>query len=368
MTTLELGRSTPPVHLVGWAASPGPLSYSNADLCEIFGFPREVAAAVEGKIGTRFRRSCVDLRTKQQLVAASTMAFAASAQALLVAELPPRAVQAVIGVGTIADYFCPPTSVRVAKLLGLDRALTFDLMGGCGAFAQGLFLAAQLLASGHVETALVVAAEPLTRHLWTVRRTWEAFAFGDGAAAMVLSTRHRGPFILRRCAVETVADLDGCRDEIMIIPVLGDVLPPLFTCADYVDPALPASEWPDRHRTLHRADLAARFGARHMAAATEAISAGIERAAIYLCPHQPSRVVLDAVRSQLGLSSAQVAMINRDFGNLSSASSPTAFCVRFAEGAAQYPWTVLAPVGTGLTCGAALFERVGVADDGRHGT
>lgn len=367
MTILELNRSRP-VHLVGWGAMPGPLRYSNAEVCEIFGFAPEVAEEVERKIGTCFRRSCVDLRSKQQLVAASTMAFAAAAQALLVADLPPQAVQAVVGVGTIADYFCPPLSVRVQKLLGLERGLTFDLMGGCGAWAQGLFLAAQLLDAGRVETVLVVAAEPLTRHLWTVRRTWEALAFGDGAAAMLFSARHQGPFALRRCAVETVADLDGCRDEIMTIPVLGDVLPPLLAHSERVDPALPHIAWPDTHRTLHRADLAARFGAHHMAAATAAISDGIERAALYLCPHQPSRVVLDAVRRQLGLSEAQVAMINRDLGNLSSASSPTAFCVRFDAGPASHRWTVLAPVGTGLTYGAGLLERVGTpAGDKPHG-
>jgi hypothetical protein len=68
--------------------------------------------------------------------------------------------------------------------------------------------------------------------------------------------------------------------------------------------------------------------------------------------------VLDALREELQLDPSQVAVTNPDLGNLSSASSPTAFCVRFAEGPAQYSWTVMAPLGTGLTYGAALLERV----------
>jgi 3-oxoacyl-[acyl-carrier-protein] synthase III len=69
-------------------------------------------------------------------------------------------------------------------------------------------------------------------------------------------------------------------------------------------------------------------------------------------------VILDAVRERLQLDPAQLAVINPDFGNLSSASCPTAFSVRFDQGPAQYPWTVIAPLGTGLTYGAALLERV----------
>ena len=358
MTILDLSDERP-IYLAGWGAMAGPLRYSNAEVCEAFGLPAAVAAEVEEKIGTRFRHSCTDLRTKEQLVAASTMGSKAAAMALETGGLSADAVQAVIGLATVPDYLCPSLAVRVQKLLGLSGGLTFDLLGGCGAWGQGMFLAAQLLHSRAVETALVVSAEPVTRVIWTMRRAWEVLAFGDGAAAMVLSTRHQGPFILRRCGLDTVADLGGCRDEIISLPVLGEVLPPLLARSDRVDPELPPVSCPDAYRLVHRADLAAKWGAHYMAAAVEAISEGIDRRELYLCPHQPSRVVLEAVQQRLGLPGEQVALINPEFGNLSSASSPTAFCERFAEGPARHRWTVLAPIGTGLTYGAALLERVG---------
>ena len=55
------------------------------------------------------------------------------------------AIEAIVGVSTVLDYFAPSNSVRVQKRLGLDSGLTFDLIGGCGVLAQGIFQAVQLL-------------------------------------------------------------------------------------------------------------------------------------------------------------------------------------------------------------------------------
>ena len=361
MKILELNDS--PIHVSGWGAAPGPLRYSNAEVCDIFGFDPGVADQVERKIGTRYRHACVDLRARRQLVTAADMAHEAARAALARASLTVADLDAIIAVGTVPDHYCPPNSVRLQKLLGIEAGLTFDLYGGCGLWGQATFLAAQLLQAGTVETVLVVATEPLTRQLWTMRRTWEVLAFGDGAAAMIFSRRHRGPFHLRRCGAGTAGNLGSDSkpiwDEIMIVPALGPVLPPVLASDNRFDPALPPSGYPDEYRTSHRADLAARWGAHYMATAVEQITAGIDRGDIYLCPHQPSRVVLDAVQAKLALDPAQIAVINPDFGNLSSASSPMAFCQHFEDGPDRYPWTVLAPVGTGLTYGAALLERVG---------
>ena len=361
MINLDLSDAQP-IYLCGWGHFSPPLRYTNAEVCEALGLPPTVAAQMEQRIGTRFRRTCVDLGTKQQIVAASTMAYEAASLALQRAQLPPTAVQAIVTVSTILDYFCPSNSVYVQKRLGLNAGLTYDLVGGCGAWAQGLMLAAQFLHSGLAETILVIAAEPLTRQLWTSRRAWEALAFGDGAAAMLFSTRHPGPFVLRRCVLNTVGSLDGCRDEVMTIPVLAPILPPLLVENDRVEPGLPHVDFPDAYRSTQRPDLAAKFAPRYMAEAIKAVIAGIPLRDVYICPHQPSRVVLDALREELQLDPSQVAVTNPDLGNLSSASSPTAFCVRFAEGPAKYPWTVIAPLGTGLTYGAALLERVRDAD------
>jgi 3-oxoacyl-[acyl-carrier-protein] synthase-3 len=355
---IDLDRSAD-VFLTGWGSVAGPLRYSNSEVCEILSLPAEVASGVEEKIGTRGRHSCVDLVARRQVLGGAALGFGAAARALARAGLDASSVDAVIACSTLPDHFCPPYAVAIQKLLGVDRGLTFDQYGGCGAFAQAFFLAATLLVQGTAQTVLIVASEVLTRHLWNVGRAWEALAFGDGAAAMILSTGHEGPFRLRRCLIETTSDLGGCRDEIMEIPAVAEVPPPV-TRGPQPIAGVPASSFADLYRILHRADVAARWGSHYMAEGIEAVCRDlVEPAEVYICPHQPSRVVLDKVRHRLGIGENRFASINAEFGNLSSASSPTAFCEKFDEGPAVAPYTVLAPVGTGLTYGAALLERVG---------
>jgi 3-oxoacyl-[acyl-carrier-protein] synthase-3 len=354
---LDLGRESR-VHLVGWGAVAGPLRYSNAEVCEILGLPPEVGVGVEAKIGTRQRYSCVDLTNRRQVLGGSALGFSAAARALARAEITAGSIDAILASSTLPDHYCPPYAVAIQKLLGLGRGLTFDHYGGCGAFAQAFFHGVVLLLQGVADTVLVVASEVLTRHLWNVRRPWEALAFGDGAAAMILSVG-RGPFVLRRCLLETAGDLDGCRDEIMQIPALAEVPPPSGQDRFEPEGPVPASSFPDLYRIVHRADLAARWGSHFIAEGVEAVCREIvDPSEVYLCPHQPSRVVLEKVRARLGIAAARMAAINGEFANLSSASSPMAFCERFDEGPAVSRYTALAPVGTGLTYGAALLERV----------
>lgn len=366
MRSIELNGERP-IFLVGHGGIAAPLRYSNAEVAAKLHLGDDVAQEVERRIGTRWRCSVTDLETREQVVAASTMAFEASACALAAAGLPPAAVDCIISTGTILDHFCPSIAVRVLKLLeGRETALTFDLTGGCGTFGSAMFLAVQLLRAGVVETALVVAAEPLTRLLWMVRRRFEALLFGDGAAAMLLSTRHAAPLVVRRCVLDTVADLGGRRDEIMTVPVVGcGAPPPLLAHDDRVEAGMPDAGCPDAYRAIHDAKLAATWGAHYMAEAVASVTTGVDRTDLYLVPHQPSRVVLDAVRATLGLSADQVASINESHGNLSSASVPMAFAERFADGPARHRWSVLAPVGTGLTVGATLVENTSWCQRGR---
>ena len=63
-------------------SAPAPLRYSNSDICDIYGWAREVGELIAQKIGTFFRYSCVDFRTRKQVVSAGDMAFEAARLAL----------------------------------------------------------------------------------------------------------------------------------------------------------------------------------------------------------------------------------------------------------------------------------------------
>lgn len=336
MLTVTLDRA-PEIHLVGWGAAPAPVRLDNDAMCRLLGLPAALATQVEEMLGTRWRHTCMDFAAGRQVAAASDLAADALRAALVEASLPASALEAIIGASTLPDHSCPSLAVAAQKALGLAGGFTLDCTGGCAAWGHALVVALQLLASGTVRTAAVVATETLTRHVRRVQRPWEALAFGDGAAAMILSTCQRGPFAVRRYVADTVADLGGCRDEIMTVPLAagpGDAAP-----------------------IAHRADLAATWGAHYLAHGVAAVTTDIERATIFLCPHQPGRRVLDSARATLGLAPDQVATINAETGNLSTASSGTAFCHRLHAGPARFPWTVIAPIGTGLSYAAVLLER-----------
>ena len=124
--------------------------------------------------------------------------------------------------------------------------------------------------------------------------------------------------------LEAAHALGGCRDEIMEIPAVAEVPPPV-TRGPQPIAGVPASSFADLYRILHRADVAARWGSHYMAEGIEAVCRDlVDPAEVYVCPHQPSRVVLDKVRHRLGIGENRFASINAEFGNLSSASSPTA--------------------------------------------
>jgi len=348
-----------PIYLSGWARERAPLTYSNADVARLFGVDSAVVANVEAKIGTQSRFCGTDLKARRQVVAAATLGAAAADGALRRAKCRVDDVDVILGCTTILDHMCPSLAVRALKALGGTRpTLTIDLYGGCGSTATALFLAGELLRSGTAESVLIVTAEVLTRQLWLVRNPFELFLFGDGAAALLLSRRKQGPLVLRHYTAATIPDLGGVRDEIMTVPVSsGGALPALFMVDERVDPSMPNVDVPPAYRAHHHARLAAQWGAEYLSKSIAAVTPSID-ADVFVVPHQPSRVVVDAVRAKLGLAASQVAFINPTHGNLSSASVPMAFCETFNDDlAAFYPRTVLAPVGTGLMCGAALFER-----------
>jgi len=332
--------------------------YSNAELARIFNVPSGVVTDVEAKIGTRSRYSATDLRSRRQVVASSTLGASAAQAAAARAGVDASEIGAVIGCTTILDHMCPSLAVCVLKEIGaVQPALTFDLYGGCGSTASAVFLAAELLQSRLVDSVLVIAAEVLTRQLWMLRQPFELFLFGDGAAALLLSTRYQGPLRLRRYTAGTVPDLDGVREEIMTVPVVGGgALPALLSWDDHFDATMPDVGCPPAYRAQHQARLAAKWGAAYMARAIRTVVGTID-SDLFVVPHQPSRVVVDSVRTALGLDPAQVAIINPTHGNLSSASVPMALCEQFDD-CMRHTRTVIAPVGTGLMTGAALFERV----------
>ncbi|MFZ0544644.1 MAG: beta-ketoacyl-ACP synthase 3, partial [Candidatus Promineifilaceae bacterium] len=115
----------------------------------------------------------------------ATLAFEAAARALHVADTHPSQVELIIVATSTPEYVFPSTACRVQEYLGATKAGAFDLSAACSGFVYALSMAAQAVATGSVNNALVIGAETMSRVLdWNDRGT--CILFGDGAGAVLL--------------------------------------------------------------------------------------------------------------------------------------------------------------------------------------
>lgn len=84
------------------------------------------------------------------------------------------------------DKVCPATAPKVAANLGLKGVAAFDMSAVCSGFVYAVATASWAIASGSVDSALVIGADTFTRLLDPTDRT-TAVIFGDGAGAAYLS-------------------------------------------------------------------------------------------------------------------------------------------------------------------------------------
>ena len=115
----------------------------------------------------------------------ATLAIAAGAAAVKHAGLTPGEVDLLIVSTASPEQPLPETSAFVAEGLSLQCG-AFDVGAACAGFVYGLVVASSLIATGAVDTVLLVGSETLSRIIDPGDRT-TAVLFGDGAAAVVLS-------------------------------------------------------------------------------------------------------------------------------------------------------------------------------------
>jgi acetoacetyl-CoA synthase len=278
--------------------------------------------------------------------ATSDLAAKAATAALDRAGLTALEIDYLIVSTSTGDYPQPPTASVVQRLIGADRAASFDINVVCAGFVFGLATARGLIATNPGAKILVIAADVYSRILdFNDRRT--AVLFGDGAGAVVvgavsdeygiidaeLVTRGDAAGLIRveaggsrtPASAETLAnggqffkmDGHGVRDFV----------------ADHVPPALT--------RLLDRAGLHAKD-------------------VDHFVPHQANGVMLGELVQSAGLDSATTHMTLARFGNVGSASVPVTLDVAARSGALRRGELVLlAGFGGGMSIGAALLRWQG---------
>lgn len=348
------------VGIAGVAVFLPDISYTNDDLCGVFGIPPERGARYGELTGILERVSCVDHREGVQAYSGADMLAGAGRALLSQLDLSPAAIDGVVCSSTTMDYLCPSNSAQVMRALGIGEATTFDLVGGCAEFLHGLDLAARYVRSGRMRNVLVMASEVVNAFYPTARYLLELFIFGDCAAAVLVSSDLPPRWLLDDDAyLKTATHLDGEPADLITIPISGCKRRDPGPRRDDID-ALAATLSPlaPEDRSVHNARQVGLGGADVMAEAFgRAIPPGLDPGRdLYVIPHQPGRLVVDRLIGKLGVPEPHVARIYPHLGNLSTASVPVALWAHQKE-AEGFDHVALLTVGAGMSSGALFLQR-----------
>ncbi len=333
--------------------------YTNEMLSDTFDIPRETGERYGDLLGVKRRPICMDfVNGRTQIITGEQLAHGAAARAIRHAGLVATDIDTIISCASFFDYIAPPISSRLLKLLSIERAMTFDLVGGCAEFLHGLHLALNLIRLGEADEILVTASEVISAWWAQIRHPLEYFIFGDTGGAFVLSAMG-GEYRIVDSLIRSVSTINGQSAELICLPIIGGKsTSPLFYSNETVDERVARqSEVPANVRLVHNGRLIG-IGAPHamIEATSEILSkAGVDPAETFLVPHQASKGVLKALAGT-GVPPDQILSSLSERGNMSTASIP----VTLAEHRDQVDgakYLTLTTVGVGMSYGAMLLER-----------
>ena len=116
-------------------------------------------------------------------MATSDLAKEAALKAIAQAGITPEDIGFIVVGTTTPDTIFPSTACLVQHKIGATRAWGFDLGAACSGFTYALTTAAQMIASGASEHALVIGADVMSSIIDYTDRT-TCVLFGDGAGAV----------------------------------------------------------------------------------------------------------------------------------------------------------------------------------------
>jgi 3-oxoacyl-[acyl-carrier-protein] synthase-3 len=315
------GTPTALVHagIVGLGCSLPQRIVANAEISPAIGVE---ADWIERRTGIRERRYAEPGARLAELAAA------AGRSALADAGVRGSQVDLVLVASCSQDSVMPNAAPQVAHALGAEGAGAFDVGSACTGFLSALAVARAMLVSGASQTALVIGAEIMSRHVDPRDRNTAAL-FGDGAGAIVVTAGgpgELGPVILGS---------DGSRAALVV--------------ADRETQLLAM----DGHETFKQA---VRRLAEASIAACDAAAVALGELDLYVY-HQANTRILANLAERLELDPGKVVDAIATVGNTSAASVPLALEQARADGRLSSGMRVLlAAVGSGFTWGASVVE------------
>jgi 3-oxoacyl-[acyl-carrier-protein] synthase-3 len=274
----------------------------------------------------------------------TSMAATASRAAMLRAGVLPGEIDAIVLSTATPDRLLPSTAVDLQAELGAGRAAAFDISAACTGFVYAMTVAEGLIASGVVETALVVGAEKMSAIVdWKDRAT--CVLFGDGAGAAIVKrakTHSKG-------ILSAYMRSDGTLAELLWRPSGGAKVP-------YSQGTL------DDRSTFVR--MAGREVFKHaVRSMSDACDRALDAARLtgqdidILIPHQANVRIIEATAKHANIPMEKVYVNVDRFGNTSSASIPIALDEAIDRGRVKEGTTaLLVAFGAGFTWGSMVVR------------
>lgn len=240
------------------------------------------------------------------------MAAEASRSAMTKAGIAAGEIDVIILSTATPDRLLPATAVDLQAELGATRAAAFDVSAACSGWLYGISIAEGMIASGAIDTALVVGAEKMSAIVdWKDRST--CVLFGDGAGAIVLQRNKKGE---KTGILSTFMRSDGNLADLLYRPDGGAAHP---MTAEVLE------------NRSHLVRMAGREVFKHaVREMTEAADRALDSAKLsssdidLLIPHQANVRIIEATAKHAGISMDKVYVNVDRFGNTSSASIPIA--------------------------------------------
>ena len=274
--------------------------------------------------------------------ATSDLAINAGRQALADAKLAAADLDLLIITTVTPDHQFPATACYVQAALGATNATCFDIAAACSGFIYGLSVAENFIKSGSCRNALVIGAETMSRFTdWKDRST--CVLFGDGAGAAVLGEVKEGGI------KATYLGADGTKTGLLDMAAGGSRLP-----------ASEATVAARQHFVQMQGNEIFKIAVMTLA---DAAQIAIKKAGLvcsdinWIIPHQANIRIINAMSKRLGFQNAQIYLNIERYGNMSSASTATAFVEAVQEGKIKKGDNVLlVAFGAGLVWGAMVME------------
>lgn len=245
-------------------------------------------------------------------------------------DLQTNEIDALICGTSVPDYDIPANGSTIAAHLGLN-CLAFDANSACSSFVLDLHLARQMIRSGaHNKIAVFNPERYSLRMDFTDRNS--CILFGDGCSAAVVSNEAR-PGSLR--VIDTVVMSDPAGYDFVKIP--------------------------DGHFFTQNGKAVQKFAITRTIEVTQQIlqKNNLNPQDIsYFTGHQANLRMVTSAADRLGITTDRHLHNVEHLGNQGAAGAPSVLSInwdRFQKG----DLIVLAVVGSGLTWGACLLEKVG---------